>query len=176
MPKTSAVAGKSASSKSSARKASTKTSSLTRPDALNNPRGATTDDTQALISVSRQPGSKQTTAVGGPGPQSPTDNEGNYKGKPGEDIQARPALAPTETRNTVRAAGNTKPETNVSRADTKGMAKLTPEASNENFDIRAVPPTNIDAENVKILAQTQKESDKVFADQDKARRSADSRR
>ncbi len=107
---------------------------------------------------------------------SPTDNDGNYKGTPGEDIQQRPALAPTETRNTVRAATSQKPETNVSRADAKGQAGLSPIANESNFDIRAVTPANVDEENKKSLEAAQKDADKVFADQDKARRSAESRR
>lgn len=141
------------------------------PVSLNIPTGdgSTMMNSQADPAMSRQPGSDRSTALGGPGPMSPTDDIGNFEGKPGEDIQMREPLAPTETRNAVAATSmGTKLETNVSRADAEGQAALAPEAHADNFDVRAVRPENIDKENQKRLDESQAEADKISDEQDKA--------
>lgn len=123
---------------------------------------------QALASRKKK-NAKPSTAVAGAKPSDPTDKKGNFTGTPGEDIQLRDPLAPTETRNTVVSATHShKPETNANRSIAAHMEKVAPGVA-DNLDVRAVAPANVDKDNLKGQADAQKTADKISADQEKAR-------
>jgi hypothetical protein len=110
------------------------------------------------------------TAIAGLGPTSPTDKSGNFTGTPGEDIQAKPPLAPTETRNTIVAASHgQKPETNMNRSIADHMEKVAPNVTGSNLDVGVVAPAVVDEDNVKAVSDAQGEADKITRQQDKAR-------